>query len=214
MADSSLDLKVDFDKIQKKIRATEDYKEAKQDYNKLKKKKGDSFEKKKEDTVKFLENKKKDSLGLLNQAETFVTGRTKQIKSEVKSQYNQLLDLFKITGGKNNDRNSVKYLKRILLTTVKNIEPKIKELLFEESLKTLNCDQEQTYTPNRELYVSVASVDLFQTFKEDIDDPAVSLFYEPLKNITPQQYPYSMNRQLYNRIQQNNSFNNLHLKKV
>lgn len=185
----SFDLNSDYQQVQQKIQATKAYGDLKNQYSQAQKKTGEAFE--------TADSAVKTSL---DQAKTQV----KSYQKQVKSQFDQLLDINNITGGKGS--NSIKYVKKLLLKTIKNIEPKIREILLEEVFKAVGCDQNQSYTAQT-LYISVKSIDIGQILKQDPQNSTSSLLYEKNNQISPQPYPYSMNRQLYNRIQQNDSFN-------
>jgi len=189
MPEKSLDINNSYDKIQKKVEATKSYKDLKEKYNKIEKKSGESFEDAKSQISTTIDNTKK-----LN----------KSFQKQVKSQFEQLLDLNNLTGGRGS--NSIRYIKNLLTRTLINIEPQIREIVLEETFKTIGCDQNQTYIPQT-IYISVKSIDLGGILKVDPSDPVGKALYEKNTQISPQPYPYSMNRQLYNRIQQSSSFN-------
>ena len=185
----SFDLNSDYQQIQQKIQATKAYGDLKSQYNSAQKKTGEAFE--------TADSAIKTGLDQASQ-------QIKSYQKQVKSQFDQLLDINNITGGKGS--NSIRYVKKLLLKTLKNIEPKIREILLEEVFKAVGCDQNQSYTAQT-LYISVKSIDVGQILKQDPQNATGKLLYEKNNQITPQPYPYSMNRQLYNRIQQNDSYN-------
>ena len=185
----SFDLNSDYQQIQQKIQATKAYGDLKSQYNSAQKKTGEAFE--------TADSAVKTGLDQASQ-------QIKSYQKQVKSQFDQLLDINNITGGKGS--NSIRYVKKLLLKTLKNIEPKIREILLEEVFKAVGCDQNQSYTAQT-LYISVKSIDVGQILKQDPQNATGKLLYEKNNQITPQPYPYSMNRQLYNRIQQNDSYN-------
>ena len=104
---ASLDLSSDYEEIQKKISATKTYSELKKQYAEAKKKNGETFEKKKSDVTTRLDDAKKEA---------------KRYQKQIKTQFEELLDLTKLTGGKG---NTTKYVKKLLLQSLKNIEPKL-----------------------------------------------------------------------------------------
>ena len=185
----SFDLNSDYQQIQQKIQATKAYGDLKSQYTSAQKKTGEAFE--------TADSAVKTGLDQASQ-------QIKSYQKQVKSQFDQLLDINNITGGKGS--NSIRYVKKLLLKTLKNIEPKIREILLEEVFKAVGCDQNQSYTAQT-LYISVKSIDVGQILKQDPQNATGKLLYEKNNQITPQPYPYSMNRQLYNRIQQNDSYN-------
>ena len=183
---ASLDLGVSYDEIQKKIEATKTYNDLKSQYDSTTKKAGESFEKGKEEVSQSLDKAKED---------------VKRFQKKVKSQFDQLLDINNITGGKNS--STVAYAKTTLLKTVRNVEPRLKEILAEEAIKAVGCDLQQTYTP-QDIYIKVKSTDLIGMLKRDPNKEG-SIFYEKTP-INIQDYPFSMNKELYELIQTGNPY--------
>ena len=183
----SVDINVDYKKAQEKIEATKSYREAKSKYNDTKKKVGDSFEKNKKGVTDQL-NKVKD--------------KVKSYQKGVKNQFEHLLDINKSSSSKGS--NSTKYVKRTLITAIKNIEPKLSDLLIEESLNAVGCDQQQVYQPIT-VYVKVNSIDLLGLLKKNPAEEPGNVLYEK-NQINVQNYPFSMNRELYQRIQSGNPY--------
>jgi len=178
----SLDLNADYKKIQDKVSATKSYTNAKAQYSAEKKKAGETFDEKKSDVTQSLNSVKE---------------QTKRFEKQIKSQFEQLLDINNITGGKGS--NSIKYIKKLLLQTLKNIEPKILEILNEESLNAVGCDQQQMFN-GQTLYIKVSSIDLGGLLKKDPTEPIGKVLYEK-DPIQVQQYPFSLNKELYTRIE-------------
>lgn len=182
----SLDLSFDYESAKKKIAATSAYKDLKTKFDKAQQKAGDSQEQAIDTTQNGLDQ---------------VKSQTKRFQKEIKNQFEQLLDLNNVTGGKGS--NTISYVKRLLLQTLKNIEPKIAEIMNEEAISAIGCDQQQTYTSNQgglPLYVKVGSIDLAALLKKNPTEGAGKVLYEKLQ-IDIQKYPFSMNRELYQRIQ-------------
>ena len=178
----SLDLNADYKKVQDKVSATKSYTNLKKQYSDAKKKSGESFDDKKSDVTQSLDKAKKD---------------VKRYEKQIKSQFEELLDINNITGGKGS--NSIKYVKKLLLQTLKNIEPKISEILNEESLNAVGCDQQQMFN-GQILYIKVSSIDLGGILKKDPTEPIGKVLYEK-DPIQVQQYPFSLNKELYTRIE-------------
>lgn len=178
----SIDLNFDYGKVKQKVEATKSYKELKQDYDKLQKRAGDSFEQAKEGVTNTIDKVKE---------------QTKKYQRDLKNQLDQLLDINNITGGKGS--NSTSYIKRLLLQALKNIEPKIAEILNEETLNAVGCDQQQTFDPGV-VWIKISSIDIANLLKLDPSESPGKVLYE--KNpIQVQVTPFSMNRELYQRIQ-------------
>jgi len=178
----SLDLNADYKKVQDKVSATKSYTNLKGQYSAAKKKAGESFDDKKSDVTQSLDKVKE---------------QTKRYEKQIKSQFEQLLDINNITGGKGS--NSIKYVKKLLLQTLKNIEPKISEILNEEALNAVGCDQQQMFN-GQVLYIKVSSIDLGGLLKKDPTEPIGKALYEK-DPIQVQQYPFSLNKELYKRIE-------------
>ena len=178
----SLDLNSDYKKVQDKVSATKAYTDLKSQYSASQKKAGESFDSKNEDVSQSI-NKIKE--------------QTKRFEKQIKSQFEQLLDINNITGGKGS--NSIKYVKKLLLQTLKNIEPKIQEILNEESLNAVGCDQQQMFN-GQTLYIKVSSIDLSSLLKKDPNEPVGKVLYEK-DPIQVQIYPFSFNKELYQRIE-------------
>lgn len=184
---ASVDLNFDYKEAQKKIEASKSYKELKQQYDDTVKSAGESFEKNKEKLTKSLDKVKEQQ---------------KRYQREIKTQLEQLLDINNITGGKGS--NTIGYVKRLFLQTIKNIEPKIAELLNQEALNAVGCDEQQTFT-QQVLYIKVSSIDLIKLLKKDPNEDEGKVLYEKAP-ILVQQIPFSMNRELYQRIQSGNPY--------
>lgn len=184
---ASIDLGVGYDDIKNKVEASKQYTSLKNKYDKLIDKKVESFENFKGDVTQSLDNAKED---------------VKRFQKKIKSQFDQLLDITKITGGENSQ--TISYAKKTLLQAVRNVEPKLKQIILDESIKAVGCDLQQTYTPQT-LYVKVKSTDILNILKLDPEDSKGAIFYE--KNpINIQDNPFSMNRELYQLIQDGNEY--------
>lgn len=184
---ASIDLGVGYDDIKNKVEASKQYTSLKNKYDKLTNKKVESFENFKGDVTQSLDNAKED---------------VKRFQKKIKSQFDQLLDITKITGGENSQ--TISYAKKTLLQAVRNVEPKLKQIILDESIKAVGCDLQQTYTPQT-LYVKVKSTDILNILKLDPEDSKGAIFYE--KNpINIQDNPFSMNRELYQLIQDGNEY--------
>lgn len=186
----SVDLNFDYNKIQSKLNATKTYKDAKSKYDDANKKVGDSFEKSKKDVSQSLDKFKE---------------QTKRYQKQVKTQFEQLLDLANTTGG--NGSGSPSYIKNLLIRTINNVQPRLRTIVLSDCLTALGCDQQQTYGSNQEVWIKVGSVDLFNRLKIDPDDEVGKIIYEKDPVSSSSTYPFSMNRKMYNLIQDNTTYN-------
>jgi hypothetical protein len=183
----SLDINFDYNKIQKKINATKSFGDVKSQYNEANRKAGESFEKTKAGVTESL---------------TSIKEQTKRYQKQVKSQFEQLLDLSNTTGG--NGSGSPKYIKRLLLRTIKNVQPRLRTIVIKDCLTALGCDQQQTYSPGP-VYVKVSSIDLFNRLLIDPQDEVGVIIYEK-SSIQIGQIPFSMNRELHQLTQTSTSY--------
>jgi hypothetical protein len=179
---ASLDLGVDYKKIQDKVTATRNYNELKTQYDDTRKQAGETFEQKKAAVT--------GQLGKIKE-------QTKRYQKEIKNQFEQLLDLANTTGGQGS--GSPSYIKRLLITALKNIEPKLSQIALEESINAVGCDQQQAYNGNSTYYIKVKSVDLLNILTLDPKTEGKPLYEKD--PILVQNYPFSMNKELYRLIQ-------------
>lgn len=186
----SLDVSFDYSKIQNKIKATKSYGDIKSQYDDATKKAGQSFEKTKSQVSESLNS---------------VKTQTKRYQKQIKNQFEQLLDMSNITGG--NGSGSPKYIKRLLIRTIKNVQPRLRTIVIKDCLTALGCDQQQTYSPGP-IYVKVSSIDLFNRLLIDPQDEVGVVVYEK-NSIQVGQIPFSMNRQLHQLTQNNTSYTHI-----
>jgi len=179
---ASLDLGADYKKIQDRITATRNYNELKSQYDDTRKQAGDAFEQKKAAVT--------GQLGKIKE-------QTKRYQKEIKNQFEQLLDINNTTGGQGS--NSTKYIKRLLITALKNVEPRLSEIALEESINAVGCDQQQVYNGGSTYYIKVKSVDLLNILTLDPKTEGKPLYEK--NPIIIQDYPFSMNKELYELIQ-------------
>jgi hypothetical protein len=184
---ASLDLGVDYKKVQDKITATRNYNELKSQYDDTRKQAGEAFEQKKAAVT--------GQLGKIKE-------QTKRYQKEIKNQFEQLLDINNTTGGKGS--NSTKYIKRLLITALKNVEPRLSEIALEESINAVGCDQQQVYNGGSTYYIKVKSVDLLNILTLDPKTEGKPLYEK--NPILIQDYPFSMNKELYQLIQTGQSY--------
>jgi hypothetical protein len=186
----SVDINADYKKIQDKVTSTKTYTDVKSQYDGATKKIGSSFDKKK---------------AKVSQSLTEFKDKTKRYQKEIKNQFEELLDLANTTGGQGS--GSPKYIKRLLIRTIKNVQPRLRTIVIADCLTALGCDQQQTYNPNNDIYLRVGSVDLFSRLKIDPQDEVGKIIYEK-NSVTSSSstYPFSMNRKMYGLIQDGTQF--------
>jgi hypothetical protein len=121
---------------------------------------------------------------------------------EKKGLFDELLDTYKLSRKQQNNDvdNNDPYLKKIFIKSVRQIEPQIKTILAESTVKALGCTIDQEMQQNQTFYIKTQSIDLFNTFETAPEDKLGPLYYEK-KDIQYGSFPFSMNRNLYKQIQ-------------
>ena len=189
----SLDLENDYKKAKDTINSYKTYLNAKSAYDSITEPKGDSLEQNEPNVIEQIDKVKKDA---------------KRFRRKIKNQLEQLLDINSILTGNKGDTkkgsNTFRYVKNSFVKVLKIIQPIIREILLEEAQNAVKCDLEQLYD-SRDIYIKVSTLDLFGLLKLDPDSEEGALLYEK-KPIDVQTPKFSMNRELYNRIQISNSF--------
>lgn len=185
----SLDLSLDYKKVKDKVTANQSYNDLKTKYDDITKRAGDNLEELKSNVTETIDSVKDSIDNVKEQVERY--------KKEIKNQFEELLDINKITSGQGS--NSTKYIKKMLITTLKNIQPKISEILIQESLTAVGCDQQQVYN-SQVIYVKLKSIDIIQSLKIDPNTKVGKLIYEK-EQVAIQTNPFPMNKELYERIQ-------------
>ena len=179
----AVDINSELENAKNKSKVYKRYEQYKKDYVNLKKRAGSSQETANKNISKQLDN--------------FVGKRKKQtenVTTFVEELINQLKEL------KGSGLETDKFIKRVFVNSLKKIKPEIKQLVIDETKNALACSGVQGYQFNTTYYIPVKSVDLFGILEQSTDDRIGKLFYE-VSATTYNQFPYSMNRELYDRTQ-------------
>ena len=176
------DINDGFKSISDKVTTNKKYKKIKDDVDNLKKKTGSSFEKASDKTSTTLSE---------------ASNLKKKYQKNLKTQLDNLLELKFLSTGSGN--NTKQYLKKSFVKAIKELQPKIIELLNQEVIKTIGCSQDQTYI-NQTLYIRVKAIDLQNLLREDPTSDIGKVLYEK-EDVQFFNYPFAMNKELYNRIQ-------------
>lgn len=148
---------------------------------------------------------KSESLKQLN-----AMGDIKQrAQQQVKTTFDELVDIFKETvpNPKNSGSSTIDFLIKQVLTASENTKSRMNEIVADEVLHVAGCSEEQTFNPQQKLYIKVSEIDLRGLLKNSPDSEPWSLKYES-SPISVGQTPFSMDKELYNRLQnQGVSFN-------
>lgn len=192
----SLDLGDDYKKIKSKIQAYQTTSESKKDFlQNIKNNLGDNFEKPKSLNFSNLNEWGETAQGITSE-------KKKQLQDQVKSQLEQLTEIFMISSKSDSkvaSSKSVDVLVNIYNDAILATKDKIRDIFIKETISSLGCSEEQTYTTSS-IYLKVQSVDLFKKLLNSPDGETSELLFE--KDTTPNGVtPYSMNKELYNRTQ-------------
>jgi hypothetical protein len=123
---------------------------------------------------------------------------TNKSQKQVKSQFDELIDIFNFSTPQTGNAGIDELLSYFVKAAI-NTKGRISEILVSETISAIGCSQEQEFVPTK-VYVKVTQIDLFKQLLENPDDEIATLLYE--KDVTPvTTQPYSMNRELYNRLQ-------------
>jgi predicted transcriptional regulator len=176
---ASVDASFDYSKIKKRVESTKNYGELKDQYNKANDKVGESMEKAKDKVAQSLQG---------------FADKTKRYQKQLKNQLEQLLDIVNVSGGQGS--GSPKYIKRLLLRTINNVEPRVRDIVF-SCLHQINCDETKTFSSTGPIYIKVQSVDLFGRLKLNPNELPGKLLFEkdPVQTGT---FPISTNKILKN----------------
>jgi len=185
----SLDLSLDYKKVKDKVTANQSYNDLKTKYDDISKRAGDNLEELKSNVSESIDSVK-DSIDN-------VKGQVERYKKEIKNQFEELLDINKITSGQGS--NSAKYIKKMMITALKNIQPKLSEILIQESLTAVGCEQQQVFN-SQVIFIKVKSIDIINSLKIDPNTKIGKLIYEK-EQIAVQTNPFPLNKELYERIQ-------------
>ena len=183
MGEGSVDLSSAYSSVEEKVKANRTYLEVKQDAKKLKKQIKNNLEQDKKKVTTTV-NKLKD--------------QKKRYQRQVKTQIDQMLSLIQFNSG--SGPSTMRYIKSKFIEAAVRIGPKIFNLLVQETISAVGCSQQQAFDPNQTFYIKVKSTDLLSLLKRDPNEEVAAVAYE--KDAPTQgQLPYSMNRQMWERLQ-------------
>jgi hypothetical protein len=196
-----LDNKNDFDNIKSKVSA---YKTVIENNSAEKKRNKDQAKEKKTLSSSDVKKKLKD----------LKEKKNKKRSSEEPGLYEEMINLYKTTvssAGKTAKKISSLKTSRalggIFMLAVENTKSKITDVFIECTTDTIGCSEEQSYQDmvNIPIYIKVKHVDLFKVLKNSPDSQYGKYLYES-ETTQNGQVPYSMNRELYNRLISPQSF--------
>ena len=130
-------------------------------------------------------------------------------QQQVMTAFDELANLFKksVPNGKNTGSSTIDFLIKQVLLASENTKSRMGEIVTDEVLKVAGCSEEQTFN-TQPIYINVSDVDLRELLKNSPNDNRWNLRYEK-QDITVGSQPFSMDKELYNRLQnEGTSFNN------
>ena len=190
---ASPDLKDSYSQASSKIDAVSTYNQVASDKDNLLKTLGNKSENAKEKTVDQI-------IAAKEKAENF----KKKVKSEVDNQMELIKQLILKAKSSALDKSNVPtetitFLKDKFIKIAYKAKPVFKEILVEEIVNLVGCNQQQQYTDGQVIYVSIPDIDLFKSLKLKPTDNAGKLFYE--KNLFQSSvFPSSINRLIKDKI--------------
>lgn len=176
------DLESGYASIENKMKSSRTYLETKMASIDLEKNSGDNLEQAKQKVLSSIDK---------------VKDQKKRFQRQMKTQMDQMLSMVQFNGGSGS--SSMNYIKTKFIQAALRVEPKIFDILNKETINALGCSQQQAYSAQT-IYIKVKSVDLQRLLTRDPDEEAAAVAYEKVAP-TPNQIPYSMNRQLWERLQ-------------
>jgi hypothetical protein len=188
----ALDLNQSWSDASSKVSSLKTVKDTKETESKLKK----------QNLTSAKDKKTTDSKKQLSDVKNNNQDKIKQIKSETKNQLESLLELFKESLPRTGNSQSMSTISSFFILAANELKGQIGNILTDSIISTIGCSEEQSYESvlNQPIYIKVSQVDLFSLLKISPDDEVGKFMYE--SSDTPNgTIPYSMNRQLYKRLQ-------------
>jgi len=176
------DLESGYASIENKMKASRTYLDTKMASIDLEKNSGDNLEQAKQKVLSSIDK---------------VKDQKKRFQRQMKTQMDQMLSMVQFNGGSGS--STMNYIKTKFIQAALRVEPKIFDILNKETINALGCSQQQAYSAQT-IYIKVKSVDLQRLLTRDPDEEVAAVAYEKVAP-TPNQIPYSMNRQMWERLQ-------------
>lgn len=175
---------------------------------------------------KSLANSASESANKISTQLNKIKDLQKRYQKEPPNSMDNLLNFLGLSKG--NGSETTKYLKRKVLEVASKIEPKMVDIIKEESIKALGCSQEQTYKgvpsqslsiqplplrPQQEgIYIPIESIDFFSNLKNSPESSVGKVYYEKPEPTGDNKYKpfggnenFPMNKQLYQLMDSSNS---------
>lgn len=183
----SVDLQNSYNSVEQKIKSSRTYLEVKQDTSKILEEQKNNLEK-----AKSAVSTSKETL----------KNQKKRFQRQVKTQMDHLLSTVQFNSGAGS--STFNYIKKKFIEVTLRIGPKLLELITEQSIHALGCSAQQAFDGTQTIYIKVKSTDIQNLLKRDPNDENAAVAYEKTPP-TPNTIPYSMNRELWDRLQHLNA---------
>lgn len=126
-------------------------------------------------------------------------------QQQIQTTFDKLIDIFKqtIPNPNNSGSSTINFLIKQVLTASQNTKSRMGEIIADEVLHVAGCSEEQTFNPQQsqqKIYIKVSEIDLRGLLKNSPSSEPFGLRYEQ-SPISVGQTPFSMDKELYNRIQ-------------
>ena len=168
--------------IESKMKSARTFLDVKMDAINLEKKAGDNLEQAIQKVTSTLDQ---------------IKDQKKRFQRQMKTQMDQMLGMVQFNGGSGS--STMRYIKTKFIQAALRIEPKIFDIINKETINALGCSQQQAYSAQT-IYIKVKSVDLQRLLTRDPNEESAAVAYEKIAP-APNQIPYSMNRQMWERLQ-------------
>jgi len=179
----SIDLSDSYGLVEQKIKASRTYLEVKKDAKKIKKQVKDNLEKNKKKVTTTVEKLKTQK---------------KRYQRQIKTQLDELLSMVQFNSGSGS--STMRYIKSKFIESALRISPKIFDVILNEGISSLGCSHQQSYDTTQPIYIKVKSTDFLNLLKRDPTEDTSAVAYEKTAP-TPRSIPYSMNREMWERLQ-------------
>ena len=137
-----------------------------------------------------------------------ISEQKKTFQRNVQTSTDRILNFLNTTQGSGSE--TLKFIKKRILETAVQMEPKVKDIITKQTISVLGCSQEQTY-PETEIYVPVKSIDINANLYNNPSTPIGKIFYEKENPSGSDEFepfggnvPFPVNKMLYERITQEN----------
>jgi hypothetical protein len=178
----SIDLEQSYSEFNSKVSAAKTYVEVRQSENELNKEVRNNLEQAQQKTTTQVDQLKEQQ---------------KRYQRQMKTQLDHMISMVQFNSGSGSA--TLRYIKQKFIEAALKIEPLIFNVLNTETINALGCSQQQAYSA-QSIYIKVASTDLTGLLKSNPNETWARAAYEKLPPST-NQIPYSMNRQMWERLQ-------------